>query len=191
MVCADSFDAVAADVDLLSGPELSDQNVRVGGPDAVLAGEHLCLLALGFEDKVAGVDMRVDIALFGVVGAGFGQSFAVAAVLLFGRPATFNVHAHDDGVVVAGDALALVVSLLFPSGLRGVVVGGWRLAEPAHPSQAFFAAGQGNETQSVREDFVLDQRGVAEDEDILNGESGHFGDQNAAEGVCDAGVDAD
>ena len=125
---------MAANVDLLSGSELGDQDVGVCGSDAVFTREHLLLLALGLKDKVAGVDVRVDVALFGVVRSSLGQCLAVAAVELLGCPATLDVHAHDDGVVVAGHTLALIISLLLPGRLRSVVVGRRRLAEPAHPS---------------------------------------------------------
>lgn len=39
--------------------------------------------------------------------------------------------------------------------------------------------------------LVLHYRSILVDEDIFNGESGNFGEQDSAEGVGDAGVEAD
>ena len=41
------------------------------------------------------------------------------------------------------------------------------------------------------EDFVLDDGGVVVDEDEFDGERGDFGDEDAAEGISEGGVDAD
>jgi hypothetical protein len=43
----------------------------------------------------------------------------------------------------------------------------------------------------VRQDFVLNHGGVILDEDVLDGEGGDLGDQDAPEGVGQRGVDAD
>lgn len=53
------------------------------------------------------------------------------------------------------------------------------------------AAGEGDEAQAVGENLILDDRGVVPDEDVFDGEGGHVGDHDAAEGVGDGGVDAD
>lgn len=42
----------------------------------------------------------------------------------------------------------------------------------------------------MREDFVLDDGGVVVHEDVFDGEGGNFGEENAAEGIGDGGVDA-
>lgn len=41
------------------------------------------------------------------------------------------------------------------------------------------------------EDLVLDYGRVLLDEDVLDCEGGELGEEDAAEGVCDAGVEAD
>lgn len=41
------------------------------------------------------------------------------------------------------------------------------------------------------EDFVLDDGGVVVDEDVFDGKGGDFGEEDAAEGICDGGVDGD
>ena len=41
------------------------------------------------------------------------------------------------------------------------------------------------------EDFILDDGGVLVDEDVFNSEGGDLGEQDAAEGIGDGGVDAD
>jgi hypothetical protein len=57
--------------------------------------------------------------------------------------------------------------------------------------EALAAALEGDEAEAVGEDLVLDDRGVVLDVDVLNGEGGDFGEEDAAEGVGDGGVDAD
>jgi hypothetical protein len=42
----------------------------------------------------------------------------------------------------------------------------------------------------VGEDLVLDDGGVVVDEDVFDGEGGDLGEQDAAEGICDGGVEA-
>lgn len=49
---------------------------------------------------------------------------------------------------------------------------------------------QRDQAQAVGEDFVLDYGGVVVDEDVFDGEGGDFGEQDAAEGVGDGGVEA-
>lgn len=85
---------------------------------------------------------------------------------------------QDDCVVVARIATAL-----------GVIVIG--LLEPAHPVEAVHGPFKRNQAQSLCENFVLNDRGVVVDEDELDGEGGHLRHENAAEGVCDRGIEAD
>jgi len=49
-------------------------------------------------------------------------------------------------------------------------------------------AAEGDQAEAVGENFVLDYRGVVVDEDVFDGEGGDFGEEDAAEGVCDRGV---
>ena len=42
----------------------------------------------------------------------------------------------------------------------------------------------------MREDLILDHRGVVLDEDVLDGERRDLGEEDAAEGVGERGVDA-
>jgi hypothetical protein len=41
------------------------------------------------------------------------------------------------------------------------------------------------------EDFICNDGGVLHDVHFLNGQGGHFGEEDAAEGIGDGGVDAD
>lgn len=43
----------------------------------------------------------------------------------------------------------------------------------------------------MREDFILDYRGVVMYEDVFDGDGGDFGEEDTAEGVGDGGVDSD
>ncbi|KAL9033302.1 MAG: hypothetical protein Q9180_006018, partial [Flavoplaca navasiana] len=52
------------------------------------------------------------------------------------------------------------------------------------PSEAFLVAGQGDETKTVGEDFVLDDGGVIMDEDKLYGKSRDFGEKDTAKRIC-------
>lgn len=58
-------------------------------------------------------------------------------------------------------------------------------------SDASLAAGEGDEAESVGQDFVLDDRGVVIDEDGIDGEGGDLGDEDATEGVGYRGINAD
>lgn len=49
-------------------------------------------------------------------------------------------------------------------------------------------AAEWDETQTVGEYLVLDDRGVLVDEDIFDGESGNLSEKNSSEGVCDCSV---
>jgi hypothetical protein len=51
-------------------------------------------------------------------------------------------------------------------------------------------AAEGNQAQAMREHFVLDDGGVLVDEDVFDGESRDLGEENAAEGVGNRGVNA-
>ena len=41
------------------------------------------------------------------------------------------------------------------------------------------------------EHFILHERGIVEDEDLFDGERGDLGEEDAAEGIGDGGVNAD
>lgn len=56
---------------------------------------------------------------------------------------------------------------------------------------AFAAAVEGDEAQAVGEHLVLDDRGVVLYEDVFDGQGWDLGDEDAPEGVCERGVDAD
>jgi hypothetical protein len=57
--------------------------------------------------------------------------------------------------------------------------------------ETFPPALEGDQTQTVREDLILDHRRVVLDKDVLNGERRDLGEEDAAEGVGERGVDAD
>lgn len=56
---------------------------------------------------------------------------------------------------------------------------------------ALGVSGEGDEAETVGEDLVLDDGRIVLDIDVLDGEGGYLGDEDAAEGVCDGGIDAD
>lgn len=56
---------------------------------------------------------------------------------------------------------------------------------------AFAAAVEGDQAQAVGEHLVLDDRGVVLYEDVFDGQGWDLGDEDAPEGVCERGVDAD
>jgi hypothetical protein len=60
-----------------------------------------------------------------------------------------------------------------------------------HPIQTLFCAFQRDETEALREDFVSHDRGIVVHVDFLYGEGGDFGEEDAAEGVGERGVEAD
>ena len=63
MVGADALVHVHGEVDGLARAHLGDEDVRVDGGDGVLAAEVFNLLALGLEDNVLGVDVRMVVRL--------------------------------------------------------------------------------------------------------------------------------
>ena len=133
-------------------------------------GEHVELLAQRHPDEVFGVDVVVDVQFIWI------SLTSYCALQTAFLPFALCIQPENDGVVVARCAATFVV------------VGG--LLVPFQPAQAVVRATEGDQAEAVGEDFVLDDRGVVVDEDVFDGEGGDFGEQDAAEGVCDRGVDA-
>lgn len=168
VVLADALHGVHGQSDSLARAHLDDQNVWVCCADRLCGVEHLVLLAQRRPDKVFRVDRVVVVQL---VRVGFAGDCALQPTLL---PGALNVQVQNCAIEVRGSARAFFV------------VG--RLDVPLHPVEALGVAAQGNQAQAVGEHFVLDDGGVLVDEDIFNGKGGDFGEQDAAEGVCDRGV---
>jgi hypothetical protein len=57
--------------------------------------------------------------------------------------------------------------------------------------EAFEIAGYGNETEAMGEHLVVEHGSVVLDEDVFHSEYGDFGDEDAAEGICEGGVEVD
>jgi hypothetical protein len=165
-----AFNSVHAHDDLLARAHLDEQNVRVTRLDFSTFGEHVVLFAERHPNQVFRVDVVVDIQLVRIRLA--GHRALQTAVL----PCALDIQAQDDGVVVAGRAAALVIL--------------GRLLVPFQPAQAVVRALEGDKTQAVGEDLVLDDGGVVVDEDVFDGEGGDLGEKDAAESVCDGGVEA-
>jgi hypothetical protein len=120
--------------------------------------------------QISCVDIVVHIQLIRIRLA--GDRALQPAVL----PLALDVESEDNRVVVARGAGALVL-------LGGLLV-------PFEPAEAVVCALQRDKAEAVGEDLVLDDGGVVVDEDVFDGKGGDFGEQDAAEGVCDRGVEA-
>lgn len=167
VVGSDALDAMEFHTDLLAGPKLSDQNIRVNGLNGVIAGEELLLATDRVEGNVLSVDVGVPVQLAGIV-------FVFGGVGVLG---TLDIESQNDSVVVAGSAAAL-----------GVIIGGF--LEPAHPIDALYGALEGDKTQSLREDLILDDGGVVVDKNVFDCKSGNLRHENPTESICDCCVKA-
>ena len=161
VVGSDALVHMHRQVDLLAGPHLGDEDIRVARADGVRARKVLGLAALGHELDVLGVHVGVAVELLGVLAV---RRHGLVVLAL-------DLELELDRVVVAR-RLALLVPL------EEVV-------------QALLAAGEGDQAQTMTEHLVLDHRGVVPHEDVLDGQRRDVGDHDAAEGVGDGGVDAD
>ncbi len=92
-------------------------------------------------------------------------------------PRTFHVQLQHQGIIV-GRFAGVGIFLRSP-------------LERLQPVEALDAALQWHQAEPVGEHFVLDDGGVVPDVDGLDGDGGDLGDEDAAEGVGDGGVDAD
>lgn len=168
MVCADALVHVHGQVDGLLGPQLGDEDVWVDGPDGVFAAEILGLPARRRKDNVLCVDVRVVICLERVV-------FRRRGVLVDGA-CDVELEAHR----VPVEAVCVLV-----------LADCWLLVPFQEVVDALAAAVEGHEAQSVGEHLILNDGGVVLYEDVFDGERWDLGDEDAAEGVCERGVDAD
>lgn len=168
VVAADALVHVHGQVNGLLRAHLDNQDVRVDGGNGVLAGEELLLAAHWRKDNVLCIDVGVVVGLEGVVLAGGGVRVDGAG----------DIEVEADGVVVeaAGKLVLAVVGLLVPLEER---------------LQALAAALERDQSQAVGEHLILDDGCVVVDEDMFNRQRGDLGDENAAKGVCQRGVDAD
>ena len=133
------------------------------------------------------VDGAVDVELVGV-------AFSLSCEFLsFLTPFASDVKLEDDGVVVARNGSVGVndFTRLLEDVLLGRIVLGRALLEPLHPAETFARAGEGNETDTVAENLVLDDGSVVVDKDVFYGQSRDFGQHDTAVCVCDRGIDAD
>jgi len=62
---------------------------------------------------------------------------------------------------------------------------------PLEPSEPCSRSLERYKAKTVSKNFVLDNRGIVPDENILNGKCWDFSNEDAAERICDRGVDAD
>jgi len=60
-----------------------------------------------------------------------------------------------------------------------------------HPVDALHRALERDQTQTLRENLVLDDGSVVVNEDVFDGKSRNLGHENAAESIGDRGVEAD
>lgn len=155
-------------IDALPRPKLSEQDIRVDRPDGTMRrGEELLLSAGRVKLQRGSIDMCVMVEFRGVR----------LILRRFLVPRAFDVQLQHQGVVVGRVA---GVGILLGSPL-----------ERLQPIEALDAALQWHQAEPVGEHFVLDDGGVVPDVDGLDGDGGDFGDEDAAEGVGDGGVDAD
>ena len=155
-------------IDRLPGTEFGNKNVGVSRLDGIITDKVFFLTTNGLENNILGVNVGVVV-----------QS---ARVLLVRRSirvlGAFNVQVQYNRVEVAGVA----------STFRVVFCG---LLKPAHPADAFSGALEGDQTQSLCEDFILDNRCVVVNEDVFDGQGGHFGHEDTAEGIGNRCVESD
>ena len=187
MIGSNALDAVTLQVNGLTRSQFCDQNIRVDRADGFIASKVLGLLALRVELKLMCVDGAVDVELVGV-------AFSLSCEFLsFLTPFASDVKLEDDGVVVARNGSVGVndFARLLEDVLLGRIVLGRALLEPLHPAETFARAGEGNETDTVAENLVLDDGSVVVDKDVFYGQSRDFGQHDTAVCVCDRGIDAD
>ena len=159
---------VHLEADSLPRAQLGDENIRVCRRNGVLPTKVLLLVAAGDKLNVAGVHMGVVVGLERV-------RLGRVGVLVDGAG---DVEVELDRVKVEAVGVRILAGL-------GLLV-------PAEEVvQALAAALEGNQTETVGEDLILDDGRVVRDEDILNGEGGDLGEEDASEGVGERGVDAD
>jgi len=187
VVGSNTLDAVTLQVNSLTRSQFCDQDIGIDGADGFVAGEILGLLALRVELELVCVDGAVDVELVGIALA------LSCEFLAFLTPFASDVQLENDGVVVTRNGSIGIDD--FARLLENVLLGGIilrrTLLEPLHPAETFARASEGNETDTVTENLVLDDGGVVVDEDVFYGQSGDFGEHDTAVCVCDRGVDAD
>lgn len=187
MVGSDALDAVTLQVDSLTRSQLCDQDIGVDGANDIVTGKVLGLLALRMELELMCVDGAVDVEFIGIALS------LSCEFLAFLTPFASDVQFEDDGVVVARNGSVGVddfAGLLEDVLLSGIVLGR-ALLEPLHPAETFTGASEGDETNTVTENLVLDDGGVVIDKDVFYGQGRDFGQHDAAVCVRDGGVDAD
>lgn len=168
VVLTNALIGVHEELDLLAGAHLRDQDVRVAAAHVVLS-ELFGLAGPGLESKIARVDAVVFVELVWI-----GDSL-LCLLKTACLPAALEVERETDTVLVR---LGLVIG--------EVLV----LLVPFQPAESFAIAAEGDEAEALGEDFVLDDGGVLGDEDVFDGECRHLGDENAAKGIGERGVDA-
>lgn len=186
MVGSNALDAVTLQVNSLTRSHLCNQDIGVNGADGFVTGEVLGLLALRVELELMCVDGAVDVELVGIALS------LSCEFLAFLTPFASDVEFEDDGVVVARNGSIGVddfARLLEDVLLSGIVLGR-TLLKPLHPAETFTGASEWNETDTVTENFVLDDGSVVVDKDVFYGQSGDFGQHDTTVCVCDRGIDA-
>ena len=169
VVGSNAFDSVHAALDSLSWAQLGHQDLWVDWCDCVLAGEVLRLITDWLVDDILCVDVCVDVLLIRISLPWCG-SWVEAAL---------DVQVERDNVVVVR---AAIWNTLFRD---------WLLVPLDEVEQTMLAALQRDEAESGSQNFVLDDRGVVRDINVLNGEGRNLCDTDATECISDRGVNAD
>lgn len=159
---------VHAQVDSLLRAELRDENIWVCWGDDVLAAEVLLLVSGRNELDVLCVNVRIVVRLVRI-------GLATCGILVDGAG---HVELETHSVVVEAVRIRVFSFLGLLKPLEVV-------------AKTLFSTFEGDQAQTVSEDFVLDDRGVVLDVNVLNGESRDLGDEDATEGICERGVNAD
>ena len=168
MIGSNALDTVHFHVNLLPGTEFGDKDIGVNRLDGIVTNKVFFLTTNRMENNILGVNVGIAVQF--------------ARVLLVRRRVrvlgAFNAQVQHNRVEVAGGA----------STFRIVFCG---LFKPAHPTDTFSGTLEGDQTQSLREDFILDNRCVVVNENVFDGQGGHFGHEDTAEGIGNRCVEAD
>lgn len=168
VIGSNALNTVHFHIDCLPGTEFGDQNIGVNRLDGIITNKVFFLTTNRMENYILGVDVGIAVQF--------------ARVLLVRRSirvlGAFNAQVQHNCVEVAGGT----------STFRIVFCG---LLKPAHPADAFSGTLEGDQTQSLCEDLILDNRCVIVNEDVFDGQGGHFGHEDTAEGIGNRCVESD
>lgn len=153
MIGSNSLVHMHGEVNGLSGSQLGDQDVWVRGRNGVLAAEVLDLLASRDEDDVARINVGVMVSFERVVLSG-------RSILIDGA---CHVKLEADRVPVEAAGIRVLASL-------------WLLVPLEEVVQTLTATLEWDESKTMRENLVLNDRGVVLDINVLDSEGGNLGE---------------